>query len=218
MSEADTRKLLYYAIPTIDLSSANTDTEIDLPGLFDTLIVSSITGAASIRLNERTRDLIDLSVISVINTQPISKIFLTNTAQVGASLSLLAGTDSSFGIVPSVKLATFPPWFVSFGYAVSQVTTNAYVTYGTAHGWVGKTQATIILIETGGINGALYQVQGSLDGTNWYTIKTNQPLVAGNIVQETITDLWSQLRIQIIDAVAGNHATVKIQLMYKAGD
>jgi hypothetical protein len=109
----------------------------------------------------------------------------------------------------------FPVWHVDFGYTPSQVTTNAYVIYGAAHGWVGKDKATIMLTETGGANGALYQVQASLDGTNWVTLKTDVALAASAVVYETITDLWTQLRINIIDAIPASHATVAIEVMYK---
>jgi len=115
-----------------------------------------------------------------------------------------------------MRPAVFPPFHTDFGYMASQVTTAAYVIYGMAHGWVGKDKATIMLIETGGVNGALYQIQGSLDGINWTTLKTDAPLVASGVVYETISNLWTQLRINIIDAIAPNHATVAIQAMFKS--
>jgi len=97
------KEKLNYQILTIDLgiarSAALDNDEIALPGWFDTLTVGVLTGAATLRINERTKDAIDLAWTKSI-TSPIKRLFLTNVAQPGATLIMALGGDASFSADP----------------------------------------------------------------------------------------------------------------------
>lgn len=220
VSPGDKQKTIpleYVTITDIDLTVAHTDQEYDLPGIFDTLVVQSLKGVLSIKLNSTNRGSIDLSRCPVVNA-PFDKFFYTNVAQSLGAVTLLVGGEASFGVAGmGVRPATFPPGPLAFCGSANQVTTAAYAVYGVSPAyWTTIVKGTIVLRETGGANGALYWVQGTLDGTNWVTLKKDQPLIASGIVYETITDLWAQLQIQIIDAIAASHATVEIKEYYES--
>lgn len=94
---------LNYQILTFDLAVARSaalgNDEIALPGWFDTLTVGVLTGAATLRINERTKDAIDLAWTKGVNS-PIKRLFLTNAAQPGATLIMALGGDASFTADP----------------------------------------------------------------------------------------------------------------------
>jgi hypothetical protein len=94
---------LNYQIITIDLAIARNaaagNDEIPLPGWFDTIAVGKLTGAATIRLNERTKDAIDLAYLKKSVT-PIKRLFVTNVAQPGREAILALGGDASFDAEP----------------------------------------------------------------------------------------------------------------------
>jgi len=201
---------LNYITRTIDLSVAHTDTEYKLPGFFDHLAVTFIRGSASIKLNEKTRDSINLERVKTIDKGVFDRFFLTNTAQTDAELELEIGGDQSFETQPSSR-AECPYKDADIA---TQATTAGYATLGGTDGelWIGDlTEWVFELRETVGQN-TMYQVQFSMDRTNWYTKKTDQDLVANGHKAESGSDKWRWLRVQIIDKVGGTHGSVLLNL------
>lgn len=90
---------LNYMIITIDLTAARANELYELPGWFDFLGVGRMSGTATIRLNEATKDSIDLEYVKTINT-PIRRLYITNAAQAGQTLVLALGGDASFSGEP----------------------------------------------------------------------------------------------------------------------
>ena len=86
-------KPIYYSVITLDLGDARTDTEIEIVG--DFIMVQSIGGSLSARLNEKNNDSLDFAVLKSITT-PVYRIFFTNTAQVGLSAVIIIGRDELF--------------------------------------------------------------------------------------------------------------------------
>jgi hypothetical protein len=86
---------LNYQTMLIDLSVARVDVEFALPGIFDHISVVDLNGQASIKLNKKTNDSIDLSWTRRIDTAS-NRFYLTNTAQVNKTLLLQIGGDASF--------------------------------------------------------------------------------------------------------------------------
>lgn len=69
---------------------------------------------------------------------------------------------------------------------------------------------TIVFYNTGGANGASWQVLGSLDGTDFTPVVLASANVAfGTTGNTTITTYWPWLKIQVKDQVAASHTTVK---------
>ena len=91
-------------------------------------------------------------------------------------------------------------------------TTNAYVTLGTLY-LTDCTKTNIWLKETN-VNAVMYSIDGSQDGgTTWENLKTNQDLAKNASAYETITDLWTRIRVQIIDKVGGTHGSVRMNAL-----
>ena len=90
---------LNYIILTFDLTVARANELYELPGWFDHIAVGVITGSAFIRLNETTKDLIDLAYAKTINS-PIRRFYITNDAQVGETLILAVGGEANFVAEP----------------------------------------------------------------------------------------------------------------------
>lgn len=91
---------LNYRILEINLAIARINELYELEGWFDHLTVGRLTGTASIRINESTKDSIDLTYTKSINT-PIRRFFITNVAQAeGETLILALGGEAAFEAVP----------------------------------------------------------------------------------------------------------------------
>lgn len=90
---------LNYFVREIDLAVARANELFELPGWFDHLSIAQLGGEASIRLNEPARDLIDLTQLTTIDS-PIRRIYLTNDAQPGASLTIHLGGEAQFTTRP----------------------------------------------------------------------------------------------------------------------
>jgi len=84
-----------YRIITIDLAAARVNELFELEGWFYHLAVGRITGEATIRLNEVTKDAIDLKYVKTVTT-PIRRFFITNLAQGGCVVILGVGMDTTF--------------------------------------------------------------------------------------------------------------------------
>ena len=83
----------YYGTYSFDLGTARTDEEFPFAG--DFLIVTSITGTVSIKMNEKENASLDPSALSQITT-PFFRLFVTNTAQAGKVLAITYGRDALF--------------------------------------------------------------------------------------------------------------------------
>lgn len=98
----------------------------------------------------------------------------------------------------------------------TKTSVNAYAVIAT---WwvkdVGK--ATIVFRETGGVNGVTYQIEGSLDGTNYTVLDTSTGVdvvvVANGMEYETIVELWEYLKISIKSTVGGSHGDGSVELL-----
>jgi hypothetical protein len=90
---------LNYQVIQIDLAVARANELYELPGWFDFLGVGKLTGAASIRINEPAKDLIDLAYQKTMK-MPIRRFYITNIAQAGCELTLNLGGDASFEAQP----------------------------------------------------------------------------------------------------------------------
>jgi len=89
-----------YRIIPLDLAVARANALIELEGWYDHLTVGLLRGEASIRLNEPTKDVIDLTYTKTINT-PIRKLYVTNVAQAeGETLILALGSEAAFVAEP----------------------------------------------------------------------------------------------------------------------
>jgi len=76
----------------IDLSIARSDEGIEGFRACSVLVVSEITGEASIKLNSMNNPAFDLTKLRKF-TERIKRVFLTNTAQTGLALTLTAGAE-----------------------------------------------------------------------------------------------------------------------------
>ncbi len=90
---------LTYLVINIDLAVARANVLYELPGWFDFLAVGTLNGSASIRINEATKDLIDLAYVKTMKL-PIRRLYITNDAQPGSDLTLALGGDASFDADP----------------------------------------------------------------------------------------------------------------------
>lgn len=90
----------------------------------------------------------------------------------------------------------------------SQATGDAYADLGTR--WLVSAfgQKTIFIRETGGANAAHYRVVGSLDGTSFTEIISQQSLPPGKEDVLVITDFWRDLKVQVRSATSGASAVV----------
>lgn len=86
---------LNYMVLTFDLAVARANELVELPGWFNHLAVGKLTGQASIRLNEPTKDLLDLSYVKTL-TSPIRRFYLTHDAQPGYELILALGSEETY--------------------------------------------------------------------------------------------------------------------------
>ena len=99
LEQVKRRKLSVYKTKTIKLDDARTDIEFsDVQG--DALAVISIDGTVNIRLNEKENDLISLNNCREIPTGFFYRIFVSNTAQTGKSITLYFGHAAGFRAVP----------------------------------------------------------------------------------------------------------------------
>jgi hypothetical protein len=94
-----THEYTNYRVIQIDLAVARANELYELEGWFDFLGVGKLTGACSIRINEPTKDLIDLAYVKTMKV-PIRRLYITNAAQAGAELTLGIGGDASFEAEP----------------------------------------------------------------------------------------------------------------------
>lgn len=88
----DNKPKTYYT-KTISLAEARTDKELLFDG--DNIIVDSIDGEAYIKLNEKAHDNIDLRTHRTLKGTFI-RLYLTNTAQAGKSVTLMIGRAEQF--------------------------------------------------------------------------------------------------------------------------
>lgn len=93
----------------LDLGTARDNVEWLVQG--DSLLVATITGAMTLRFNEKDAPLHDLQVERNFtlfgNESCFYRLFLTNTAQTGKSVTLVVGKDVAFRVVqglPATKL------------------------------------------------------------------------------------------------------------------
>jgi hypothetical protein len=103
------KRPIYYNTLNIDLTNARTGKEseaINVAG--DTMLVQTITGSASIKLNDVTDEmnLINIALIRRVDS-PFFRFFVINAAQPGKVLSLIVGRNGTFAATPTglVKLA-----------------------------------------------------------------------------------------------------------------
>ena len=84
---------------TFDLGTARDYAEVEHFMVADVLVVSSITGSASIKFNSLTETAYDLTFFRKFVKSPafpIDRIYLYNVAQAGKTLMFVTGGDSSF--------------------------------------------------------------------------------------------------------------------------
>jgi hypothetical protein len=199
---------LNYQVLTFDLNTARSDEPTVLAGVFDHLAVALLDGNASIRLNEKTKDSIDLTYIQTIDTLAFDRFYLTNITQGGRTLILYLGaTESQFSVRTS-RSPRASNFFVN-NQTTGQVTTNAYATCVQIN-FGGWDRLLMQLSESAGQN-VMYSLDASIDGSLWTNLKTNVDLLASGTQWESLTDLWPYVRIQIIDKFSGTHGTVTVK-------
>ena len=86
---------LNYQVFTFDLTVARVNELFELPGWFNHLAVGKLTGQATIRLNEATKDSIDLRYTKTL-TSPIHRFYLTHDAQPGYELIIAIGSEHTY--------------------------------------------------------------------------------------------------------------------------
>lgn len=196
---AKARKMNYKTM-TISLATAHSDTEYKLEGEFDHLAVVFLDGSASIRLNEKTKDSIDLTTVKTINSV-FDRFYLTNTAQSDETLVLEIGGDALFQVEPAQS--TSQKDFIIAGGLDS---TAAYVEV-IASTFVGDATKVLIMFgESIGANGVTFKISASSKGLSWIVLKT-VPVAAGTMTYETLTDAWRYIKIEIIDTIPASHGT-----------
>jgi hypothetical protein len=94
-----THEYTTYRVLQFDLAAARVNELVELEGWFDFFGVGKLTGSASLRINEPTKDLIDLAYVKTMKV-PIRRFYLTNIAQAGAELTVGLGGDASFEAQP----------------------------------------------------------------------------------------------------------------------
>lgn len=93
-----------YHILTFDLSTARNNELINITGSH--IYIMTATGTANVRLNENSEDAIDLIKGRQINGV-FYRIFLSNSAQSGTSITLAIGVESDiFQMIDSVSAGT----------------------------------------------------------------------------------------------------------------
>lgn len=93
LKEQASRRFKNYKILAIDLSIARTNEEHPLPGdCLYVLEVTDVTTLATVRLNAVTHEEISLSKNRKIKTV-FTTFFISNTAQTGKTMTLIAGID-----------------------------------------------------------------------------------------------------------------------------
>jgi len=196
-------KPLHYNILTLSLTTARSDEKIPIKA--DTLTVLKFDGVdASIKLNARGGDSIDLTMVQGV-ASPFDCFFLTHTAQSGKELVLAIGGEASF----EIKGYNPKPTPYTDRTTTATTSTNSFVSLGTW--WVADiTKALITVRETGTTNGITYQIEGSMDNTNYKVLKLDggvveRAVVAGGFEYETIVELWKYLRVSIKSTVGGSH-------------
>jgi len=165
---------------TFDLGTARTDEELDISG--DFILVESLDGDASIKLDNPGHDSIDLTKIKQIKTSPekFEKIYVTNTAQSGKTLKLIVGGAASFTAVSSESIGLYfdceypecAKVIAGTEYKDFVVMDSVSVDAGAVVTHTGidisKLRTVTMLISTTG-NCAVY-IQFSDDNSNWYDL------------------------------------------------
>lgn len=124
LDEIKKQRIKTYHVLTFPLDSARSDFELYITGGY--LYVLSLTGTASIRINELAGDSIDLFKNREIFS-PFYRLFLTNTAQAGLTLVLAIGVQSDYF---QIRDFTAPDLSLMSGYTQQLRDSHAY-NYGT---------------------------------------------------------------------------------------
>ena len=160
-----------YKTISFSLANARTDEKYDITG--DFIIVETLDGSATIKLDRKSNDSIDLEKFSQVNTD-FERFYLTNTAQSGKTLKLMIGGAASFKAIQSS-----PRSEAHIRRDVQEATPieNVNVAAGgmvTHYRWdVDGYQFLAFMIDTtiDGGNFTIYP-QCSLDNVNWFDPKT----------------------------------------------
>ena len=88
VSEVLSKKPVFFDKKTVSLATANTNKLLEITGNF--LWIESLAGTADIRFNERENDSLPLREGRIYRC-PFGRVFVTNAAQAGKSLTLVAG-------------------------------------------------------------------------------------------------------------------------------
>lgn len=185
VDERDIRK--NYTKLVFDLSTARVNYEVDSAG--DFIIVQSLSGSATLRLNSSSYDTLDLTLIRNLKSS-FSRFFITNAAQAGKELVLLKGDAAAFeaaslesmgGMVFWYDGTTWQKWAGPSGQApnvtlhnresyditvINGVSVDAGATVTHEAVDVGNHSQTTILISTSGDCTAYFQL--SDDNISWY--------------------------------------------------
>lgn len=93
LDEIKTQRIKVYHVLSFPLDSIRTDFELYVTGNY--LYILGLAGSASIRLNELSSDSIDLFKSRQIQS-PFYRIYLSNAAQAGLTLTLAVGVQSEY--------------------------------------------------------------------------------------------------------------------------
>ena len=207
----------------ISLASAQTDEVLDMDG--DFIIVESLNGSCSIKLNERSNNPIDLAIFKTIRS-PFDRLYITNTAQAGKSLILMIGGEASFEteeVPQSTKWwdgTTWQKWtgleneapYVSIKDRESEdtvvfdaVSLDAYGTL--SHNGIDVSRLTKKIVMVSTTQNCTVYVQFSDDNANWYDLvdSTGSAFTWGvNNVKKamTIDDYSHYMRVVIYNNAA----------------
>ena len=141
LDEIKKQRIKVYSILTFPLDAARSDFELTITGTY--FYVLSQTGIASIKFNEMFSDSIDIIKNRSIIV-PFYRIYLTNTAQSGLSMTVAIGVSSD---VFSISDYSAPEVSIMSGY-ILQIRDSFAYNYGTQIAKSNAVQNSTVVIHT----------------------------------------------------------------------
>lgn len=89
--------------------------------------------------------------------------------------------------------------------ALTQTSADAYAIVLTVY--VYPWQNKLVYVIENNVNAITYSIDGSMNGSDWERILTDEAVAKNGSDYQTLTDAWVWLRIQFKSTAAGTHST-----------
>jgi len=177
------------------------------------------------RVNERSNPQFDLQSVRIL-TGDIHTLWLSNTDTSSTNLQLLVATSTAFELTTiSNRTILLDPTLVEYDARLSkQISTSVYSedirdtnlhTSGSVA--VEGYRSAVITINNTLDQDVTIQVQGSLDGSDWYDIGSSFSVTAGNKDYQTFTEAWIYVRITVQCGSSPTSGSLTVKMALRSG-